>query len=129
MGCGFSLVPRPSIVVTSCPSSAAFTCLMHDRIGAPSSNTVQAPHCARPQPNFGPFSWTSLINTDSRVVGVAESTSIENGCPFTMKLTVTIGMQLPSALKQEAGSAPEQKGQGRTTGLILLCRPHERRTA
>src|SRR5215472_10279874 len=37
------------------PVSDEFTCLTQDRIGAPSSKTVQAPHCARPHPNLGPF--------------------------------------------------------------------------
>src|ERR1019366_957737 len=54
MGCGLSTEPRPSIVVTLCPSAFDIA-VTQERIGTPSRSTVQAPHCARPQPNFGPF--------------------------------------------------------------------------
>src|SRR5262249_13115674 len=49
--CGLSSVPRPSSVVTARPSTC-FTEIEQDRTALPSSNTVQAAHCPRPEPNF-----------------------------------------------------------------------------
>ena len=37
------------------PSVAADTGSTQERTGLPSSSTVQVPHSAIPQPNFGPF--------------------------------------------------------------------------
>src|SRR5665811_54035 len=50
--------PNPSSVVIS-RSTTAETGVRQDRMALPSASTVQAPHWARPQPNFGPFrsSW------------------------------------------------------------------------
>jgi hypothetical protein len=36
--------------------AARLTGSMHDREAVLSTSTVQAPHCPRPQPNFGPCS-------------------------------------------------------------------------
>src|SRR5258708_12343133 len=50
--------------------------------GLPSSSTVQAPHWASPQPNFGPFSSRSLRRTySSGVSGATEDTL--RVAPFT----------------------------------------------
>ena len=43
----------PSIVVTCWPATAA-SGVTHERVAWPSIWTVQAPHCAMPQPNFVP---------------------------------------------------------------------------
>src|SRR5437899_11875287 len=51
-GCGFSGVPSPAKVVSFVPA-AAETGTEQDRVGAPSRCTVQAPHCASPQPKCG----------------------------------------------------------------------------
>src|ERR1700693_5277929 len=58
-GCGCSGVPSPARVVTLVPA-AADTGSEHDRVGAPSTWTVHAPHCARPQPKCGLLSPSSV---------------------------------------------------------------------
>ncbi len=57
----------PSSVVIALPLTAA-TGVTHERISLPSSNTEQAPHCARPQPKRGPCRWSSLCRTYSNGV-------------------------------------------------------------
>src|SRR3954454_4522498 len=52
----------PSSVVIALPLTAA-TGVTHERISLPSSNTEQAPHCAKPQPKRGPCRWSSLCRT------------------------------------------------------------------
>src|SRR5712692_4480845 len=80
-GCGFSIVPSPSRVVMA-PFAATDTGTEQERAGLPSISTVQAPHWASPQPNFGPFSSRSLRRTyRSGVSGATEDTL--RVAPFT----------------------------------------------
>ena len=60
--CAAHSAGSPSKVVMFFPLTAA-TGVTHERISFPSSNTEQAPHCARPQPNRGPCRWSSLCRT------------------------------------------------------------------
>src|SRR6516165_3773388 len=53
---------EPAKVVTLVPA-AADTGNEQDRVGAPSTWTVQAPHCASPQPKCGLLSPSSLRST------------------------------------------------------------------
>src|SRR5439155_7578487 len=46
----------------------AATGVTHERISFPSSSTEQAPHCARPHPNLGPWRCSSLCRTYRRGV-------------------------------------------------------------
>src|ERR1700741_5401880 len=46
---------KPSIVVIALPATAAAGTLQ-DRVASPLINTVQAPHCAMPQPYLVPVS-------------------------------------------------------------------------
>src|SRR5258707_5765150 len=69
-GWSFSIVPSPSSVVMA-PFAAADTGTEQERTDLPSSSTVQAPHWASPQPNFGPFSSRSLRRTYRRGVSGA----------------------------------------------------------
>src|SRR5260221_3633081 len=62
------------MVVIALPAAAA-TGVMQDRRGAPSRCTVQAPHCAIPQPNFVPVRPTSSRRTHSRGMSGGASTS------------------------------------------------------
>jgi hypothetical protein len=55
-------VPSPAKVVSLLPA-AADTGTEQDRVGAPSRWTVQAPHCASPQPKCGLLSPSSLRST------------------------------------------------------------------
>src|SRR3989449_8531925 len=80
-GWSFSIVPKPSSVVMLA-FAAADTGTEQERAGLPSSSTVQAPHWASPQPNFGPFSSRSLRRTyRSGVSGATEDTF--RVAPFT----------------------------------------------
>ena len=68
------------------PSASADTGVKHERIGAPSTCTVQAPHKLMPQPNFVPLSSSSSRNTQSN--GVFGSTSTLRLSPFTFKVNL-----------------------------------------
>src|SRR2546423_9411823 len=61
-GCGCSIVPSPSSVVTGV-CAAATAGVTHERIALLPRCTVQAPHCERPQPKRGPCRWSSLRRT------------------------------------------------------------------
>src|SRR6185436_11174912 len=58
------------MVVTFLPATAE-TGVMHERVGTPSTCTVQAPHCAMPQPNFVPVRPSSSRITHSSGVSAA----------------------------------------------------------
>ena len=68
------------MVVTFAPLSAPIG-TEQERIGLPSICTVQAPHCAIPQPNFVPVRPTMLRNAQSS--GVSGSISIWCVVPLT----------------------------------------------
>ena len=59
-GCGAPGVPSPSSVSTVAPSGTVDRAVTHERLMAPSTSTVHAPHCDTPQPNFGPC-WSSAF--------------------------------------------------------------------
>src|SRR6266566_3504602 len=80
-GCSFSMVPSPSSVVIW-PLAAAETVTEQERADLPSISTVHAPHWARPQPNFGPFSSRSLRRTYRSGVSGATEDSFRVA-PFT----------------------------------------------
>src|SRR5882724_9723216 len=87
-GWSFSIVPSPSSVVMA-PFAAADTVTEQERTDLPSISTVQAPHWARPQPNFGPFSSRSLRRTyRSGVSGATEDTF--RVVPFTRNVKSAI---------------------------------------
>src|SRR2546426_5160648 len=80
-GWSLSIVPSPSSVVMA-PFAAADTGTEQERAGLPPISTVQAPHWASPQPNFGPFSSRSLRRTyKSGVSGATDDT--RRVAPFT----------------------------------------------
>src|SRR5271163_3623864 len=81
-GCGLSGVPSPARVVTLVPA-AAETGNEQDRVGAPSTCTVQAPHCASPQPKCGLLSPSSLRSTYKS--GASGATSTVRVSPFSSK--------------------------------------------
>src|SRR3981189_777728 len=57
-----------------------------ERTGAPSTCTVQAPHCAMPHPNLVPVSPTISRSTQSR--GISGGASIFLTSPFIRRLTM-----------------------------------------
>src|SRR5207248_6728242 len=63
---------KPSIVVIFLPAACA-TVVWHERTALPSRCTVQAPHCATPQPNFVPVIFKCSRMTHNS--GVEGSTS------------------------------------------------------
>src|SRR5437016_11472230 len=72
IGWGFSAEPSPSSVRIFRPA-ASVTGVVQERIAPPSMTTVQAPHCARPQPNFGPL--RARLSRSTYRSGVSGSTS------------------------------------------------------
>src|SRR6266850_2885744 len=71
------------MVVISLPAASA-TRFTHERIASPSRWTVQAPHCAMPQPYFVPVKPSVSRNTHSS--GVAGSTSAFSCLPLTLRV-------------------------------------------
>src|SRR5262245_24427316 len=69
------------MVVMLLPSALA-TGVTHERTASPLRMTVQAPHCAMPQPNFVPVNPSDSRSTQRS--GVAESESTTCGVPFTV---------------------------------------------
>ncbi len=69
----------PSMVVMRLFATAS-SGIAHERTAAPSRCTVQAPHCAIPQPNLVPVMPRWLRSAHSR--GVAASASTATGLPF-----------------------------------------------
>src|SRR5260221_2731677 len=71
------------MVVISLPAASA-TRLTHDRIASPFRWTVQAPHCAMPQPYLVPVSESVSRSTQSK--GVPGSTSTFIVLPLTLRV-------------------------------------------
>src|SRR5262249_42885570 len=91
------LTASPSMVVICLPTTAA-TGTEQERIATPSTCTVQAPHCAMPQPYLVPVRPTFSRNAHNK--GVSGSTSTLRDCPFIVR----VGM-LPTS-SQVAAAAP-----------------------
>ncbi len=72
---------RPSMVVTVLPPTSP-TWMPHERTASPLTCTVQAPHCAMPQPNLVPVKPISSRMTQSS--GVSGSISSEYALPLTV---------------------------------------------
>src|SRR5215467_3492135 len=88
-GCSLSSVPSPSSVVTSLPSIEP-TGVTQERLAAPLTSTVQAPHCVMAQPYLAPLSSRSLRSTYSS--GVSGSASTERVAPLTFRLMAIAGV-------------------------------------
>src|ERR1041385_6828719 len=88
-GCNRPFCSRLSIVgIRFVPTLP--TAVKHERVGTPSSRTVQAPHCPSPQPYLDPVRSRSSRSTLRSVR--SESASVGNVRPFTCNsLIVDIG--------------------------------------
>src|SRR2546422_6134853 len=75
------------MVVTVLPL-AAETGSTHERTGSPSRCTVQAPHCARPQPKWGLSRPRSLRRAYSS--GISGSALTETRLPSTVNLKLAM---------------------------------------
>src|ERR1700756_1471044 len=75
-------------MVVICLPAASLTAMQQERIATPSIWTVQAPHCAMPQPYLVPVSPTfSLIAQSS---GVSGSTSTLTDFPLIVRFAIAI---------------------------------------
>src|SRR6478672_3861886 len=63
----------------------------HDRRAAPSTWTVQAPHCPSPQPYFVPVRRSSSRKTQRR--GVSGSTFTDRDRPLTVRVNFATGFE------------------------------------
>src|SRR5215471_8975431 len=93
---------RPSMVVIFLPL-ASLTGKLQERIATPSTWTVQAPHCAMPQPYFVPVSPIFSRITQRR--GVSGSTSTLNALPLIVRLAIVCppdGLEPPTSAVQPA---------------------------
>src|SRR5271154_6698215 len=78
--------PTPSIVVMArWPMDP--TANRQERTGAPSTCTVQAPHCAMPQPNLVPVNPSRSLSTQRR--GMSGGASISLTSPLICRLTMS----------------------------------------
>src|SRR6266436_10358170 len=94
-GCSLPSFSRPSMV-TICLPAARPTCVVHERMGCASSNTVHAPHWPSPQPYLLPVRLRSLRSTLSRLT--VESTSTVIFFPLTLS-AVTLAIRKPPAFQ------------------------------
>lgn len=78
---------RPSMVCTGRFSTSP-TWVMQERVGWPSTSTVQAPHCPSPHPYLVPVKRRSSRKTVSK--GVARSAFTAWSVPFTLIVKVSI---------------------------------------
>src|SRR5205814_10110126 len=83
-----------SLVVIFLPA-AADTGVKHERIGAPSRCTVQAPQSAMPQPNFVPVMPSESRSTQR--MGVSASTSAWSCLPLTCRGIIGVFLALVEA--------------------------------
>src|SRR5512135_1131996 len=84
------------MVVIDFPSTAP-TSVEQERVSAPSTWTVQAPHSPRPHPNLVPVSPSSSRRTQSS--GISRGTSTSWTVPFTLSLI--IGTSVGTQSRQE----------------------------
>src|SRR5260221_2507093 len=86
-GCGFCSVPNPSsVTIGSSPTSR--TAIEQVLVSFPPTDAAQAPHCPRPQPNFGPFNPRSFRSTYNSGVSGAAVTAWDT--PFTVSRYVIL---------------------------------------
>src|SRR3989449_224145 len=129
-GWSLAIVPSPSSVVMA-PFAAADTGTEQERTDLPSSSTVQAPHWASPQPNFGPFSSRSLRRTyRSGVSGATDDT--RRVAPFTRNVKSAMissgqGLYACSARRRRALLRSNARGRGDSPRLQRIrALAHER---
>src|SRR2546430_15831176 len=107
----------PSMVVI-CLLPAAATGVTQERIGRPSSCTVQAPHSAMPQPNFVPVRPMTSRSTQSS--GMSPGTSTVWDVPLMLNVTIVRSSPRcpPSCQHNAAGGrlAPGREPDGAQVG-------------
>src|ERR1700730_7543912 len=91
---------RPSSVVMDLPATSA-TGATREGSPPPPPSTEQEPHCASPQPNFGPRKASSFASTYSNGVSGLEATG--RARPFTVMLSSSAIGFLPSEARGLGG--------------------------
>src|SRR6266850_8599047 len=104
-GCGFCIVPNPSSVTTGSPPTSRRP-IEQVLASFPPTDAAQAPHCPRPQPNFGPFNPRSFRSTYKSGVSGAAVTAWDT--PFTVSRYVILH---PRSWRQSGGRAPSRLAQ------------------
>src|SRR5438034_10578640 len=89
---------------------------MHERVAAPFTCTVQAPHRPRPQPNFVPVMPSTSRSTHK--TGVSPSTSTDRFTP----LTFSIGLLLVLATCRRQMLEHPRRSQDVTSPPVFECR-------
>src|SRR5262245_65385227 len=90
------------MVVTDMPATID-TGVMQERMGVPSTCTVQAPQAAAPQPNLVPVSLRCSRSTQSSGVSPPTPTSLR--WPLTVKATMRASLgHLPRVCRRYAGA-------------------------
>src|SRR5439155_12410801 len=91
------------------------TGVTQERTARPRAMTVHAPHCPRPQPNFGPRSPRSSLSTYRR--GVAGSTSTVSDRPLTWRaMELILDLRKATRVAFLRGSYPPSPYNVRTYG-------------
>jgi hypothetical protein len=88
-----ALGDSPSMVVIFCACVSAEAGITQLRTGAPSMCTVQAPHCATPQPYLVPVRLSCSRSTHSS--GVSASAS------YCIRLPLTVNSAMPAAPERQ----------------------------
>src|SRR5258708_4243319 len=99
------------MVVIGLPATAA-TGIEQDRVGTPSIWTVQAPHCAMPQPNLVPV--RPMVSRSTHRSGVDSSTSTLWDWPL-MDSEIILNPPIPSLI-DEAKNIGRGPGRGSLEG-------------
>src|SRR5207247_5742205 len=97
------------MVVIFLPAACA-TVVWHERTARPSRCTVHAPHCATPQPNFVPVSWSRSRITHRS--GVPGSTSTVWDLPLINNVAMTPPARWRKGSYLVAGSLPRNSPVG-----------------
>src|SRR2546428_11206517 len=97
------------MVVIFLPAACA-TVVWHERTARPSRCTVHAPHCATPQPNFVPVSWSRSRITHRS--GVPGSTSTVWVLPLINNVAMTPPARWRKGSYLVAGSLPRNSPVG-----------------
>src|SRR5215469_12654259 len=86
---------------------ASLTGKLQERIATPSTWTVQAPHCAMPQPYFVPVSPTFSRITQRR--GVSGSTSTLKALPLIVRFAIVCPLMVWKHPRSEVEGAPDRR--------------------
>src|SRR5690348_13006345 len=102
-------------MVVICLPAASLTVMPQERTATPSTCTVQAPHCAMPQPYLVPVRPTFSRITQSS--GVSGSTSTLNDFPLIVRFAIAV----PLLAQSTDGARREIEWQNRGVQIKIFC--------